>query len=104
MLLLRVCWFVTTAIAAALVLGAFAALGYQETTWLRHNYWPDLRFVQVWGWVKIDPSPIGRFIGSPNLAWILKLPLWVGLMTPGIVFGFIAAKCGRWLRRTADTR
>ena len=104
MLLLRLCWLVTIVITAVLVLGAFAALGYQETTWLRHNYWPDLRFVRLWGWVKIDPSPIGRLVGSRNLAWILQLPLWAGLMTPGIIFGFIAAKLARWTRRTVDTR
>jgi len=104
MILLRIAWLVTTSVAVVLLLGSAAALGYQETTWVRHNFWPDLRFFQVWHWVKIDPAPIGRLVGPQNLAWILRLPLWVGLVTPGIVVGFVAAKCGRWLRRTADTR
>ena len=104
MFLLRLGWLVMTALAAVLVLGAFAALGYQETYWLRHNYWPDLRFAQVWGWVKIDPSPLARLVGQPALRWILRLPLWVGLMAPGIVVGFIAAKLGRWTRRTVASR
>ncbi len=103
-LLLQVCRLATTAIAAVLLLGAFAALGYQATHWLQHNYWPDLRFVQLWRWVKIDPEPIGEVVGSRNLSWILQLPLWVGLMMPGIVVALISDKCGRFLRRTVASR
>jgi len=103
-LLLRVCWLVTTAVAFVFLFGAFAALAYQGTQWLQHNYWPDLRFAQFWYWVKIDPEPIARFVGPRNLSWLLQLPLWVGLLTPGVVVSLISGKCGRLLRRTLASR
>ena len=104
MIVLRLFWLATTSIAVVLLLGGAGVLAYQETFWLRHNIWPDLRFVQFWQWARIDSSAIGRLVGQRTGLWILQLPLWVGLVSPGIIIGFIAARCGRWLRRTAASR
>jgi serine/threonine protein kinase len=103
-LLLRLCSLVTAVLALVLLLGGFGALVYQTTQWLQYGHWPDLRLVQLWHWMEIDPQPISNLVGPSNFSMIVQLPLWIGLLTPGLLVSFISGKCSQWLRQTAASR
>jgi len=99
-IVLRLGWAATWLIAVALVVGAFAVAGYQQLYWYRHGIWPDLRLVHLWHWTGIDPSVANRFGAQRISQW----PLWLCLIGPGIVVGWLAAKLGRWRRRDEARR
>ena len=100
MIVLRLVFTATSLTAVALVFGTVALVCYAELNWLRHGVWPDIRLVHLFHWARINPSIANRFGISGSLQW----PLWICLVGPGIVLGWISATCGRRLRRYDEAR
>ena len=100
MFLLRLFWAATGLLALALVIGAFAVLGWQQWYWYRHGIWPQIHLVHLFQWARVNPSLAGRFGVRESLQW----PLWVCLIGPGIILGWIAAKLGALKRRDERRR
>jgi len=87
-------------IAIVLVIGALAAVGYQHMQWYRHGVWPDLRLVYLLRWTWVDPS-VANSLGAQRF-W--QWPLWVCLIGPGILAGWLSGQCGRWIRKKDEAR
>jgi len=85
----------TGLISVVLVIGGLAVVGYEYLHWYNHGVWPSLRLVYLWHWTWVDPSIANRLGAQRFSEW----PLWVCLIGPGILAGWLSGKCGRWLRK-----
>jgi hypothetical protein len=99
-IILRLFRTVTGVIAIVLVIGGFAVVGYQYMHLYRHGVWTDLRLVYLWHWTGVDPSVANRLGAQRFWQW----PLWVCLIGPGILAGWLSGACGRWLREKDEAR
>lgn len=67
------------------------SVGYEIFFWLKNGEWPHLRFYALFVWLNLDPlTPVNsiEWQGIKKiLLWCLELPLCVGLIGLGAVFG-----------------
>jgi hypothetical protein len=80
-------------VAAATVSTGVLLLAYQVIYVLQFGVWPIYDMYAVLNWVVALLNGVGLYGISPNMAWILRLPLGFGLIaTGGVVM---------WLSRVA---
>ena len=100
MIVFRLLRTATGLIAIVLVIGGLAAAGYQYMHWSRHGVWPELRLAYLWHRTGVDPSVANRLGAQRFWQW----PLWVCLIVPGVLAGWLSGKCGQWLRKKDEAR
>jgi hypothetical protein len=84
-------FYISRAIFSIGILCAFLSIGYEVLVWIKTGEWANLRFYMLFSWLNIDPVSLVHGIGWMGirkiLLWCLELPLSVGFVLVGAVFG-----------------